>query len=504
MPVESRLRIPVVAALAAFLFHLLANPHYGFFRDELYFIICGRHPQFGYVDQPPVIPLLAAGSQMFGVSLVALRTVSALFAAGSVFVACRLVQEFGGKSFAQVLAALCVALAPILAAFGTIVAPDSVGLWAWPLVTLYVVRLARGADPRWWLAVGVVAGIALESKYSAAFFLIASLIGLLCTRERSVVKAPWFAAGAGVAVAVALPSALWQAHYSFPMIELLRNDQQGKNVMLSPAAFLAQQVFITNPILAIVWIAGLGWSLKTARARWIGVGFVVLLAMMIVLHAKSYYPCDAYPAMFALGSVALEAWTGAARIARPIIAAVAALAGAALIPFVVPVIPVRAFIAYSQAVAKVLPMQSTATERHRQAVLPQTYADMHGWRQLAQTVARVYGRLPSKERTQAVIVASNYGEASAIWFFDDPKTIPPVLSGHNQYFLWGTHGASGQVVIDVNGDCAASTHVFQHVTRAAAFTSRYVMPYEDDMPIMVCRGIKKPLAELWPGIKNYN
>src|SRR5580698_3003434 len=233
-----RLRVPLYSAAATFLFHLAANPHYGFFRDELYFIMCGRHPQWGYVDQPPVIPLLAAGSQLFGHSLVALRAVSALFAAGSVFVTCRLVQEFEGGEFAQVLAAVCVALAPIFANFGMMVGPDTVGLWAWPLIVLYVVRLARGDDPRWWLAVGVVSGIALESKYSAAFFLVSALVGLALTRTRTVLKTPWFVWGALLAVAIALPNVLWQAHYGYPMVELLRNGQQGKNVMLSPLSFV--------------------------------------------------------------------------------------------------------------------------------------------------------------------------------------------------------------------------------------------------------------------------
>src|SRR5579884_2462250 len=279
-------RISIAAAAAAFVFHLAANPHYGFFRDELYFIICGRHPQWGYVDQLPVIPLLAAASQAFGISLVALRAVSALFAAASVFVTCRLVQEFGGETFAQGLAALCTALAPILANFGTMVAPDSVGLWTWPLMMLYVVRLSRGADPRWWLAVGALAGISLESKYSVAFFLIAAIAGLLLTRERAVLKTPYLIGGALIAAAIAAPNAAWQAHYGFPMIELLRNGQNGKNVELDPLSFLVQQLLLTNPILALLWIAGLVWSFLNGRLRWIGLTYVALIALMIALHAK--------------------------------------------------------------------------------------------------------------------------------------------------------------------------------------------------------------------------
>lgn len=504
MALDSRLRIPMIAAAATFLFHLVANPHYGFFRDELYFIICGRHPQWGYVDQPPVIPLLAAASQAFGISLIALRAVSALFAAASVFVTCRLVQEFDGGTFAQVLAAIAAALAPILANFGMMLAPDSVGMWAWPLIVLYVVRIARGADPRWWIAAGAVSGIALESKYSAAFFLAAALAGLAVTQERRVLRTPWFAGGVALAVLIALPNFLWQAHYGFPMIELLRNGQNGKNVVLDPLSFLIQQVLLTNPVLALVWISGLGWSLWNARARWIGLSYIALVALMIALHAKNYYACDIYPVMFALGAAAIEGWTARARMLRPAVLAVAAAAGALLVPFVLPVLPVPRFIAYERAVSKVLPLQSTASEHHKQSVLPQTYADMHGWPQLADTVRRVYQSLPQADRRRAVIVASNYGEASAIEFFAGARGLAPVISGHNQYFLWGTHGASGDVLIDVGGDCAASSHLFRSARRAATFTAPYIMPYEDGLPIMICRGIKKPLADVWPHIKNYN
>jgi len=416
-----------------------------------------------------------------------------------VFVTCRLVQEFEGGAFAQIFAAICVALAPILANFGMMVAPDSVGLWAWPLIVLYVVRLARGADPRWWLALGAVGGVALESKYSAAFFLFSALVGVALTRTRMVLRTPWFAWGALLAVAIALPNVLWQAHYGFPMMELLRNGRQGKNVTLDPLSFVLQQLVITNPLLALVWIAGLIWAFLIPLARWVAISFVVLLAVMIALHAKSYYACDVYPALFALGAVAVERWTSRARFVRPVAIAAAAVAGFALVPLVLPVLPVKQFIAYRAALSKVLPIGATATEHHQQSVLPQTYADMHGWPQLARVVARAYDALPPADRRQAVIATSNYGEAAAIEFF----AALPVISGHNQYFLWGTHGYSGNVVIDVGGDCGRNLHLFRSVRRAATFSAPYIMPYEDRLPIMLCRGIKRPLAQIWPSVNDY-
>ncbi|HXO17549.1 MAG TPA: glycosyltransferase family 39 protein, partial [Candidatus Dormibacteraeota bacterium] len=193
-----RSRIPAIAALATLIAHLIGNPHYGFFRDELYFIICGFHPAFGYVDQPPVVPLLAAGSQLFGHSLFALRAIPAIFAAAGAYVTCLLAIDLGGGAFAQILAALAFFFASVLMSFGMKVGPDEVGLWLWPLAALYVLRIAKGADPRWWLAAGTAIGVSLESKYSVIFFAIALVAGLALTPQRRVLGSRWFLAGAAV------------------------------------------------------------------------------------------------------------------------------------------------------------------------------------------------------------------------------------------------------------------------------------------------------------------
>lgn len=494
-----RLSLPAIAGLIAFIFHLAANPHYGFFRDELYFIICGFHPQWGYVDQPPVTPLLAAGSQLFGHSLFLLRAVPAIFGGASVYVICLLVQELGGGKFAAILAAICGTFSLVLAAFAMKAGPDMVGLWLWPLAVLYVVRIIRGGDPRLWLAAGAAIGFSLESKYTAIFFSLALLLGLLLTPERRVLRSKWFVAGAALAAAIALPNFIWQAVNGFPMWELLRAGQSGKNVVLSPLMYVVTQILLTNPVLALVWICGLVWSFINPRLRFFGYGYILLIVMMIATHAKHYYPADIYPVLFAAGGVAIEAWTRRSLAFRPIFAAFATVAGLALLPYVEPILPEPAFIAYNKAIGPKVGQSAMVSERSKQNWMTQDWADMHGWPELASTVQSVYNALPPHDRAQAVAVGQNYGEASAIEFFSSV----PVISGHNQYYLWGTRGYSGNVVIDVGGDCGASSHIFRTSTRAATFTAPYVMPYEDHLPIMVCRGIAKPLQQIWPAVKHY-
>lgn len=499
---RKRIIIPAVAAAATFVFHLAANPHYGFFRDELYFIICGRHPQWGYVDQPPITPLLAAASQLFGHSLVLLRAISAAFGAASVYVICLLALEFGGGAFAIIFAAIAGALCPVLAAFAMKVGPDMVGLWLWPLAALYALRIVKGGDERQWLAAGAAIGFSFESKYSVVYFAIATIVGLLLTPQRRILRSPWFAAGAALAILIALPNVLWQAHYGFPMWELLRNGQLGKNVTLSPIDYVLAELLITNPLLALIWIAGLVWTLLHERTRFLGVAYIALIAAMIGSHAKHYYPADVYPIFFAAGAVAIETAARKLVVLRAALAAATAIAGLVLLPYVEPVLPEQTFISFNQTVGPRIGMRLAVTEHAKQTWMSQDWADMHGWPQLADTVAGVYASLSPDERRRAVIVASNYGEAASIEFFRGAD-LPPVISGHNQYFLWGTHGASGDVLIDVGGDCGASSHLFHSSRRAATFSAPYVMPYEDRLQIMACTGITKPLAEIWPHVKNY-
>ena len=492
-------RFALIAAAVTFAGHLIANPHYGFFRDELYFIVCGRHPAFGYVDQPPLVPLAAALSQVFGTSLVMLRAVAALSAAVAVYASCLLAAELGGGTFALVLTAIGVAFAPALASFGGKVATDTFLLWTWPLAALYIVTAIHGR-PRAWIAAGIVLGIALESKYSTVFFIVALLAGLLLTPQRKALRTRGFLWGSLAAALIALPNFAWQAVHGFPMIELLRNGQHGKNVVLSPLGYLAAQIEMTGLLLGAICLCGLVWLLTRNGTRWLGYAYILLIAMMIALHAKDYYPAAVYSILLAAGGVALEAWTARVRALRPIIAGLAVAEGLVVLPMVVPVLPVQALMAYTHALGK----GPSSSEHHRMGVLSQDFADMHGWPEMVSSVARVYDSLPAQERRDTVVLADNYGEAAAVDVLGRPLGLPAAASGHNSYYLWGPRNAGRPTVIDINGDVSDARKVCATATLAAtAGTSPYAMPYEQNVPIVLCRGLRISLGALWPRTKHY-
>jgi hypothetical protein len=491
------------AAIFVLIVHLAGNAHYGFFRDELYFIICGMHPQFGYVDQPPVIPLLSAVTQVFGHSLFLLRVVPALFAAGAVYVTCMLAVEFGGGLFAQILAALTFTFTPVLMSFGMKVSPDSVGLWTWPLIALLIVRIARGADPRWWLLVGAVVGLSLQSKYSVLFYVAALLVGLLLVPQRRLLASGWCWCGVAIAAAIAAPNFIWQWANGFPMIELLKAGQQGKNELVGPGVYLVQEVIITGLVLALVWVVGVSWLLRKPDFRYLGYSFVALIALMMIFHGKHYYPADVYPIPIAAGAAALEAWTAGATGWRWVFSCAVILVGLAQLPLALPVLPERDFLAYYAELGRIthIPRTATETEPGRENnALPSDWADMHGWPEMARDARAVYDSLPPRQRARAVVFAGNYGEASAVAFFTPDV---PVISEHNQFWLWGTRGYSGDVLVQIGGSCFHSDGLFRSRTLAMTVQDPWAINYETDLPIWICRGIKRPFSHVWQTIKTY-
>jgi hypothetical protein len=495
-----RLGLALAAASVATVVHALANPHYGFFRDELYFIICGRHPALGYVDQPPLTPLLAALSQSFGRSLFLLRLIPAICAGLAVFVSCLLAAELGGGSFAQSLTAIVVALAPVLTANETRLTPDMLEIPLWPLAALLVLRIVKGGSPRLWLAVGAVVGIAAWSKYSVVFFVFAIVAGLLLSPYRRLLMTRAFAAGCAVAALIILPDFVWQVLHGFPMLEVLRNDN-GQFIVSGPP-FLLQQILIMNPVLSVVWIVGLVVLARSDQTRWLATAYGVLIVTMMALDAKNYYPAAIYPYLIAAGATAIEAATRPR--ARAAIAATALAVSIPAVPFVLPVLPLQNFISYQNGVGRALHVDFGLPDDPRKTVPIQYYADMLGWPHLVSTVASVYDELPATQRAHAAIFTSNFGEASAIDVYGAAFGLPQAISGNNNFWLWGPHDYSGSsTVIMVNTSPAQARRYFSQVRLATVYHDSRVMPYENDVPILVCNGIRAPLAALWPRFKEY-
>jgi hypothetical protein len=500
--------IAVVAlAFAKLLVHCYFNNRYGYFRDEFDYLSCGDHLAWGYVDQPPLLPFLVRVSRfLLGDSLRSIRFLPALASSGLLVQTGMIARELGGRGFALVLSAMTIIIAPIYLSDGSLLTTNCLEPLLWMGCAYFAILAIRRNELRYWLWFGVVAGLGLEEKYSIAVFGLAMVIGLSLTEQRRAFANKWIWMGGAAAFLVFLPNLLWNVHNHWPFAELMHNTRaEGRDVQLSPVQYFAQQILLIGPITAPVWITGvlaLLFSRRLKPYRALGWCYLAALVVFIVLKGKNYYLAPIYPMLLAAGAIAIESGIEKSRQLwlKPVTPLVLFASGAWFAPIVVPVLPVDQFIAYMNK----LPFKIPRSEHsHMRAVLPQHYADQFGWEEIVAKTAEAYSRLSPEERPGCGIFAQDYGQAGAIDFFGRRYGLPPALSGHQTYYLWGPRGYSGNCLIVLDDNRERLENLFEHVEFVGTSVDN---PYalERDIPVFLCRGAKfGTLEKIWPRLKKW-
>jgi hypothetical protein len=498
--------VVLLLALVKLALHLAPTGRfgYGFFVDELYYLACSKHLAWGFVDMPPFFPAITALIRsVLGESLFAIRLLPALAGAALVVMTGLMARDLGGRRFAQGIAALGVITAPLWLALHSIHTMNALEQLLWTGAAWVFVRIARDGWDRGWLWFGLLCGVGLLNKHSMLFFGVAMVAGLLLTPERRALRSRWLWIGGLLAFAIFLPNLVWEARHHFPHFEMLANIKaDGRDVQLNPLQFMAQQALMFNPVALPLWVAGLAWYLfdrEGRRYRALGIAYLAVMAQMFLLDGRIYYPAPAYPMLFAAGGVALERWLAGRRFVKPAFATVLALAGAVMAPLFTPLLPPDTLVRYSEAIG----MAPPRLENHRLGPLPQLMADRFGWPEMAQAVARVYNALPPADRARAAIFGQNYGQAGAIDRYGPALGLPPAISGHVSYFYWGPRGYTGDVMIVLDDDKETLQKLFRSVEYGGRVEHRYSMPYQH-FDVWVCRGMRRPLAEVWPELKEWN
>jgi hypothetical protein len=488
----------------------LTGSRYGYFRDELYYLACTDHLAFGYVDHPPLsIAVLWVVRHLFGDSLFAIRLVAWLAIAGTVFFTGLLARDLGAGRFGQALAALCIAVGPVYLGVGHFYSMNALDVLLWTLSAFAFERAVTSDRFGWWVVLGLVLGLGLENKISVLWLGAGVGAALVLTRARRflLTPGPWIAAA--IALSLFLPHLVWQVQHGWPTIEFMRNATSRKMTPISPLEFVVNEVVVQHPMTLPVWVAGLVFlcigSTRSAETRpaaralfWLFA--VPALILMFSGSARANYLSPAFPIAFAGGGVWLgQLFDGQPRWTHAAVVFFIGNAGIVTAPLVLPILPVERTVTYLHE----LKMAPRAEENTRMGPLPQHFADQFGWPELAGEVSRVYHELPTADRAVCGIFASNYGRAGAIDFFGRKLGLPPAISGHNNYFLWGPRGYTGQVMIVIGGTYADHRQHFDEVTQVAATSCRYCMPYEDGVPIFVCRGLHGSLQQVWASVKDF-
>ncbi len=490
------LAVGVMVGLCAvkLLLHLFTSVrHYGYFRDELYYLDMARHLDWGYVDAAPLVAVYAKIALWMGGSLAALRILPALAGTALIALTILIARELGGGRYAQFLAGLCILLCPAVLLVDSLFTNNVFEPLYWMGCVWVVARILRTGDSRLWIWFGVLAGLGLENKHSTLSFGFAVTVALLLTHHRREFARPWIWIAGAIALAIFLPNIIWQIRHHFPTIEDLANvRREGKNVVLGPLAFVKEQIIDMHPILLPVWLAGVVWFLRDRRWRVLGLTFAVFFGLMEVAHAKNYYVFPIYPMAFAGGAVVFERWLGnRAAWTRAAVVAIIVLAALPAIPLMTFMLPPERLLAYQNA----LGFKLSKAEVHHESLLPQPFADQFGWPEMAREVGGIYNSLSPEERANTGIWAGNYGEAGAINEFGGQYGLPTAYSRHQNHWYWGPPPQvyKNLIVIqwsldDVRDNCT--------LYQALDHYDRFGMD-EENGPIYLCRGVKFDIQKIW-------
>ena len=486
--------------------HLYTGRRYGFFVDELYYMDCARHLAWGYVDQPPLVAVLAWFEHaVLGNSLLALRSLTILAGAIEILLTGLIARDLGGGRLAQFLSALCVLVAPGILSIDHFFSMNSFEPLFWMGCAWIVIRIVRTGDARLWLWFGVVAGLGLENKYSMGLFGFALVAGLLLASQYRLFASRWFWIGGAIAFLIFLPNLLWNVVHHFPFLQLQQNiKRSGRDVALSPLGFLGQESLTMLPLSLPIWLGGLWFFFFTARGRafrFLGWAWVITAGVIMILSPRVYYLFPAFPVVFAGGAVL---WEQLLRrrgfiILKGTWVTLMILMGVALAPIVIPVLSPEDYIKY----VKVTHLQPPRIENHQLGPLPQLFADQFGWPEMAATVASVYNSLPADVRPRTAIFAQSYGQAGAIDYYGPSLGLPQAISGHQSYYLWGPDGYTGESMIVMGDRRERLEQIFTSVRWMAKINHPYAMPY-NNVDVYYCQGLKQPLAEFWPQVKNWD
>lgn len=479
-----------VAALAVgkVVFHLATSGIWGFHRDEFYYLAGGRHLAWGYVDHPPLTPALyRLGETVFGDSIVGLRVIPALIGGGLVVVGALLAREMGGRRFAQTLTALAACLGGLYLTPMHFLGTVTVDLLAWAVATLLVLRMIRTGDTRLWLAVGLVVGIGLLNKHSMLFWVAAVGIGLVLSPERRLLRSGWLLGGAAIALLLFFPNVVWQAQHDWATLHFLHNLQR-RTSGEARAQFLPLQLGMATPAALVVWVVALRWMWRAPdghQYRALAIAWAVLVVGLFLAGGKGYYAGSIYLPLVAIGAVVVErTWSA---VGRRRIAAWVVVTGIVSAPFTMPLMPASAL--------DTVPLDKVNAD----------LSGMLGYRHLARQLGDVYHALPPAEQADAVVLTDSYSKAGAVDYWRNELRLPPAISGHNTYWLWGYDGADPQTTVIAAGlPESYLRRFFVRVDRVGTLGVGVRMDKEaKGQPIVVCHDPRLPWPQLWPKLKNY-
>ena len=476
-------------ALIKLIIHFLTNTNYELHRDAFLYLALGDHLDWSFMSVPPAIAVLGNIPRfLFGDSVFSIRLFPALIGAVNIVIIGMIIRNLVGKTWAILLGCSAYILSPAFLRSNTLFQPVSFNQFFWLLTTFFIVKLLQTKNPKFWIHLGITWGLGFLTKYSIAFLVVSFFIALALTKDRKLYRSRYFIFGSSIAFLIILPNLIWQFNHNFPVAHHMTELSASQLVNVRLMDFLSAQLLMNFSNL-VVWLFGLVFLLflKPGKPyRVIGYTYLVVLLIFIVLRGKPYYALGIYPVLFAFGGLALEQYlTGRLRFAKPAILALLMITLLPMLPYSLPVFPLEKMISYGEFSRNYGGEGALRWEDGRIYSLPQDYADMVGWKELADIVIQTYQSMPDSERAVCAIFGENYGEAGSIKFHSKKHGLPEPISFSGSFLFWAPDSFDKKILIYVNDDTADVAYYFSTVEKVGQITNPYAR--ESGMPVWLCK-----------------
>jgi hypothetical protein len=476
--------IAIGFVLVKLLIHFLTSTTYELHRDEMLYFAQGLHPAFGYLSTPPFIGFLAFLIHGFlGYSEFGIKLFPALAGAGSFIIIALFVKEFGGKNLALIIACTGYLASGAFLRTGSLFMPVIFDQFFWFLSSFLVFKMVIRNNPRLWIWIGLVFGLSFINKYSIAFFGFSLVTALLLTEHRKLLLSKYLLYGILIGLIVITPNLIWQHYHNWPVVHHMILLKQTQLVNVSVKGFLIDQILSFIPAI-FIWLPGLLViliSVREKKYRFVSYAFILVVSLLLLARGKSYYTQGAYPMLMVAGGYMLEKYLRNRWVYLNYFILIFALG---LSFFALPLeLPVASF----ETLKKYCDPQTGITQRWEDGKIhpiPQDYADMTGWKELAGIVAKAYNNLDDSVKKRCAIYAENYGQASAILFYGHQYGLPDPISFDDNYLFWAPDTISNGPLIYVNHEVGDMDELFYNYPEIGRVSNEYFR--EKGLMVLLC------------------
>jgi Dolichyl-phosphate-mannose-protein mannosyltransferase len=451
------------AAIKFILPFFLQDGSYGPHRDEFLYLAEARHMAWGFMEVPPLLSVLAWFTNLLGGSMFWIKFWPSLFGALNYVLVGKTVLSLGGKSFALFLGFLPFIFDAYLRV-NFLFQPNFLEIFFWTMIAYSLIRHIQTGKNWWLLVLGISLGLGMLSKYSVAFYAVSIIAALAATRQRQMFRNKNFYYGFLLAFVIFLPNLLWQYFHHFPIVYHMNELQKNQLQYVSPTSFLFDQILMNLPCV-FVWVAGLifvFFSPEAKQYRFIGIAYIIVILLLLAGHGKNYYSLGVYPILFSFGAYYLEKLTASKRkMWRYCFVIISFGIGYFSIPLLMPLFAPAKLASFYESVnmKKIGLLKWEDLENHP---LPQDFADMLGWEEMAQKAGVAYRSLDTNERKNTLVFCDNYGEAGALNYYGKKYGLPEVYSDNASFLYWMPDKLHFNNLILVTDDEQEMQHPFIH------------------------------------------